>query len=138
MRPQEMIRKSFEVCIKRRMDFAVLFYKDFFRRHPEIQPLFRGSTSKQEKMLTEFLISVVDKLDDEPWLNAIMYDLGVRHAGYQITPEMFEWFWESLTKTLCRITDKLWTQEMESLWRKTFEALRDWMLEGYQSAKSQS
>ena len=85
---KEIVRKSFEICLKRRIDFAALFYNDLLTRHPQVQELFsKGHTQNQEKMLTEALISVVDKLDDAPWLNATMYALGVRHSKYGLQPE---------------------------------------------------
>src|SRR2546421_7282259 len=102
----DRLRASFQLVLSRDADLTRHFYEDLFARHPEARPLFgRHSQDVQERMLAEALVAVMEHLDDAPWLEENLVQLGSKHAGYGVTGEMYDWVGESLIATLARTAD---------------------------------
>src|SRR5512140_188739 len=91
------LRDSFSLVTGRAPDLAHRFYEVLFRKYPQVRPMFtRRSRDRQEQMLTEALVAVLDHLEDAPWLAATLRGLGRKHREYGVTPEMYGWVGECL------------------------------------------
>lgn len=134
-----LLRSSFDLVVQRSPQVIARFYEIFFERYPVVRPMF-GKTpealERQEKMLTDALVAVLDKIEDAPWLTSTLFALGRRHVGYGVADEMYGWVGECLLAALAEAAGDAWTAELESQWSMAFGAIRDLMLAGAEAARA--
>jgi hemoglobin-like flavoprotein len=124
-----LLRSSFELVTTRQPDLTHLFYDELFTRYPQSKSLFgKNSREKQEKMLTEALVAVLDHLEDAPWLVNTLGGLGQKHVGYGVTAEMYNWVGESLLVTIAKVASNDWSKELEEAWTAAYGAIVSLML----------
>jgi len=123
-----LLRTSFDLVLERNPNLTARFYDVLFARHPEVKPLFvRTGRQEQEAMLAQALVSVMDHLEDAPWLAQTLGALGERHTGYGVTPIMYDWVGDALIATLAESAGRDWTQEMNKQWTAAFGAIASMM-----------
>ncbi len=110
-----LLKKSFQILHAREPHIPKHFYTVFFKLHPEMEPMFH-SRNVQELMFARTLVSIIDKVDDAPWLDEQLDALGKRHSKLHIQPEMWEWFQHALMTTFEEIGGDDWTPEIEATW----------------------
>jgi hemoglobin-like flavoprotein len=126
------LQSSFRLALERQPDLTHVFYQDLFARHPGARPLFDGADmAVQERMLGDALVAVMDHLEDVPWLQSALSDLGAKHAGYGVTSEMYGWVGESLVATLAAANGPDWTSDVAAAWGDAYAAIVSMMLAGY-------
>jgi hemoglobin-like flavoprotein len=124
-----LLRSSFELVTTRQPDLTHLFYDELFTRYPQAKPLFNeNNRAKQEKMLTDALVAVLDHLEDAPWLVNTLAGLGQKHVGYGVTAEMYSWVGESLLATIAKVAASDWSKELEEAWTAAYGAIVSMML----------
>ena len=79
-------------------------------------------------MLTGALVAVLDHLEDAPWLQSTLGALGVKHVGYGVTREMYDWVGASLLATLAETAGAKWTPALEAAWSEAYGAIVSLML----------
>src|SRR6185437_17153350 len=83
-----LLRESFDLVLEREPNLTHRFYNHLFSRYPQARSMFHPSRrAAQEKMLTDALASVIDHLEDAPWLVEKLGALGTKHVEYGVTPE---------------------------------------------------
>lgn len=133
----EALRGSFELVVERSPRLIGRFYEVLFERYPEVKPLFsRNAPEKQQKMLTEALVAVMDKLEDAPWLESTLKAMGAKHLDYGVTDVMYSWVGESLLATLAEVAGSDWTPRVEEAWKGALGAIAGLMLEGAAAARA--
>lgn len=126
-----LLRSSFELVLERAPDLTHRFYEELFRRHPELRPLFsRNTRDRQEKMLAEALVAVMDHLEDAPWLGENLRALGEKHRSYGVTDEMYDFVGEALLVTLAAAAGEAWTERHRKAWTEAYDAIADIMTAG--------
>ena len=126
-----LLRSSFDLVVERQPQLTRRFYEILFQRYPETRPLFhRNKPELQEKMLTDTLVAVMDRLDDAPWLTATLKDMGAKHLEYGVTDEMYGWVGASLLATLAEVAGKDWTPELAAAWTDAYAAIAGLMQAG--------
>ncbi|HEV8246601.1 MAG TPA: globin domain-containing protein [Polyangiaceae bacterium] len=127
----ELLRSSFEMVVDRAPNLTQRFYEILFQRYPQTREMFPPTRrEKQENMLTQALVAVMDHLEDAPWLVSTLHALGARHVGYGVTNEMYSWVGSSLLSTLREVAGDDWTPELENAWGAAYWAIADLMREG--------
>jgi hemoglobin-like flavoprotein len=135
----DALRENFNLVVERSPTVTRRFYEILFERCPESQQLFgRNSSERQEKMLAEALVAVLDHLEDAPWLHDTLFALGAKHVGYGVTEEMYGWVGSSLLETLAEISGDAWTPRVEDAWTEAYGIISRTMLEGASSVARQS
>jgi hemoglobin-like flavoprotein len=130
-----LLRSSFELVVDRQPRLTHRFYEILFERHPQAKSLFtRYSAAAQEKMLTDALVAVMDHLEDAPWLSSTLKQLGAKHVGYGVTPEMYAWVGGSLLATLAEAGGPYWTPALQSAWTDAYGAIAGLMQAGADEA----
>lgn len=125
------LRGSFELVIAREPEITHKFYDVLFERYPQARPLFsRNARQKQEKMLADALVAVLDHLEDAPWLTQNLHALGAKHVDYGVTEEMYGWVGDALLRTLAAAAGDAWTPSVEQAWSDAYRAIAGLMLEG--------
>jgi hemoglobin-like flavoprotein len=127
----QVLRSTFELVVERQPQVVHRFYEILFERYPQAKALFgRNSAAAQEKMLTDALVSVVDHLEDAPWLTATLKQLGAKHRGYGVTDEMYGWVGGSLLSALGEAAGKDWSPTAEAAWTEAYGAISSLMKAG--------
>ena len=130
----EILRKSFARVIESTPDLTQRFYRNLFRLHPQTRKMFGPHLARQEKMLSDALVAVIDHVDDAPWLSSTLIALGARHAAYGVNDEMYGWVGDALLVTLADALGAEWTRQTERAWAFAFNAIAGLMQEGARRA----
>jgi hemoglobin-like flavoprotein len=133
-----VLRESFELVAERSPYLTRRFYEIFFERHPAVRPMFGKDTRRQEKMLTDALAAVLDKLEDAPWLQEMLMALGAKHVGYGVRDEMYGWVGECLLVALEEAAGDAWTPRVAKAWGEAFAAISSLMLAGAHAARGRT
>jgi hemoglobin-like flavoprotein len=112
------------------------FYDKLFARHPAVALLFRRNTPRaQPAMFLSTLMSIVDHLEDAPWLAQHLAALGARHADYGITDNMYAWVGSCLIDTLAEGVGPGWNARIQDAWETAFAAISEHMRAGARLAE---
>jgi hemoglobin-like flavoprotein len=126
----DILRKSFELVVDRRPDLTVRFYEILFERNPALAPMFRRDRTAQAKMLAGAIAAVLDHLEDAPWLEATLGQLGAKHLEYGVTPAMYDQVGDALLATLAEVAAEAWTPEVAAQWTLAYGAIAGMMQAG--------
>jgi DNA-binding winged helix-turn-helix (wHTH) protein/hemoglobin-like flavoprotein len=108
-----------------------LMYGRLFAAHPATRAMFRSNASEvQERMLADTLTSILEHVQDAPWLAERLFVLGARHAEYGVTAEMYEWVGSSLRGALQEVCQDGWTAELARAWDGAYRAISAVMGQG--------
>jgi len=136
-----LLRSSFELVVERSPHVVRRFYEIFFTRYPQVRPMFRTSAdglARQEKMLTDALVAVLDHVDDAPWLRQTLLGLGGKHVEYGVRDEMYAWVGECLLAALEEAAGDAWSPEIAGAWTEAYGAITGLMLEGARAARAEN
>jgi len=126
-----LLRSSFQTVLDRNPAITARFYEILFERYPQAKPLFKpGNQKRQEQMLAEALVAVVDHLEDGPWLEETLGALGAKHVGYGVTAEMYDWVGDSLLRALGEAAGSDWSPDLARAWGDAYGAIAGLMLRG--------
>lgn len=127
----EILRTSFRMVDDREPALAERLYQILFSRHPELRPLFgNNSPQKQQTMLYQALVAILDHLEDAFWLEEALKSYGARHAQYGVTEEMYDWFGECLFAALAEIWGPMWTPRLAAAWTEGYRVISGFMKDG--------
>lgn len=127
----KLLRGSFDLVVERSPNLTHRFYEILFERYPQTVAMFpEGRRTRQEGMLTEALVAVMDHLEDAPWLTNTLHALGAKHVAYGVTDEMYGWVGDALLRTLAEVCGNDWSPETEAAWAAAFGAIASLMQEG--------
>jgi hemoglobin-like flavoprotein len=116
-----LLKESFALVLQRAPRLTERFYDVLLERHPHLAPMFpSGVRAHQPERLAQALTVVVSKLDDGPWLARTLGELGRRHEGYGVTPEMYACVGEALLFTLREAAGELWNTELDAQWHAAY------------------
>ncbi len=130
-----LLRSSFDLLVEREPEIMHRFYEVLFARYPQARSLFgRNSGPQQERMLASALGSVLEHLEDGPWLQKTLGDLGAKHVGYGVTDEMYAWVGDALLITLAEVAGPDWNIDLYQAWAEAYGAIVGLMLAGADAA----
>lgn len=131
-----LLRQSFELVVERQPQITPRFYEILFERYPAARPLFaRNAPERQQKMLQDALVAVVENLENAPWLRQTLGAIGRKHLDYGVTDEMYDWVGDALLATLAEIAGDAWTPELKAAWADAYGAIVALALEGANEAR---
>lgn len=130
------LRQSFALLLPHAGRFAGLFYEHLFLLAPTLRRLFPRGLEQQEKKLTDSIVWLIDNLDNEPLLVALLHQLGQRHQTYGVTLDDYAPVGSALIATLRHFLGPLFTDDMESAWVDFYTFLAQEMEHGANFALS--
>jgi hemoglobin-like flavoprotein len=132
----ELLESSFEKAKPQAKEFVASFYENLFTDYPAAKPLFTHTNmAKQETMLLESLVFVVENLRQPESLSKALKGLGARHMKYGALPEHYPLVGNSLLKTFGQYLGDDWTPETQQAWTDAYGAITAIMLEGADYSK---
>jgi hemoglobin-like flavoprotein len=132
-----VLRESLALVASREPVITKRFYEILFERHPSVRSMFsRNSLDRQQKMLQDAIVAVVDHVEDAVCLKQTLFALGAKHVDYGVTREMYDWVGGCLLVTLAEIAGPSWTPTVQQAWTDAYGAIVGLMLEGAGSVKA--
>jgi DNA-binding winged helix-turn-helix (wHTH) protein/hemoglobin-like flavoprotein len=126
-----IVRESFSLIAPRMRSLVRATYARLFATRPDLRGLFhRNQPRVQELMLAETLTSVIDHLEDRPWLDSMLRQLGRGHLYYGVTEEMFEWLGDALLASLAEELGPRWTPPIADAWGRAYRSISETMMAG--------
>lgn len=133
----QLLRGSFDLVVERSPRLTHRFYEILFERYPQTLAMFPPHRrERQEGMLTEALVAVLDHLEDAPWLQSALHALGAKHLDYGVTPEMYDWVGDALLRTLAEAAGDAWSPDLKAAWAAAYGAISGLMQEGAKQARA--
>lgn len=127
----QILQRTFAFIQPSHHDFACTFYKILFTKYPEVQPLFADvNMEQQEKKLIYSLSLIVESMGRLDSLKCILKNLGRRHLRYKVVADYYPLVGEVLFETLEIYLGSEWTPEVATNWKKAYQTIADFMLEG--------
>lgn len=96
----ELVQQTFALVEPNAPAVAEAFYERLFTIDPHLQTLFGGDMADQRERLMTMISAAVDGLSDLEGLVPTLQDLGVRHAGYDVSPADYDSVGAALLGTL--------------------------------------
>lgn len=108
---------------------AELFYARLFELDPSLRPLFKGDMKAQGRKLMDMIAVAVRGLNDLESIVPAVQDLGVRHAGYGVTPGHYDTVGSALLWTLKKGLGAQFTDDVREAWTAAYTLLSTTMID---------
>jgi class 3 adenylate cyclase/hemoglobin-like flavoprotein len=123
-----LVQRSFDRIRADAHRFGQLFYEALFRDHAEIETLFaRTDMARMREKLLQMLEVAVRRIDDLDSLAAQLGELGERHAGYGVRPELYAEARRAFASALDGFFGDEATPELHAGWREMLEGITERM-----------
>jgi len=132
-----ILRSSFELVVERRPDLTIRFYEILFERYRALAPMFRTDRTAQAKMLAGAVSSVLDHLEDAPWLESTLGQMGAKRLEYGVTNPMYEQVGDALLATIAEVAAEAGTAPVAHQWTLAIGAIASMMQAGAALALAQ-
>lgn len=129
-READLIRANFKTVHDHIEPASLEFYEAFFRRRPDLRPMFREDLAGQGMKFMATLEAVVDSLEAPDALHDRMEELGHTHVTLGVKAEHFVPMGEALFEVLKKYLGEDYTDEADAAWRKAYDELAGMMLAG--------
>ncbi len=129
-----LIRDSFNALAPRGDELVRRFYDKLFAEYPAVRPMFAATTQpEQEKKLLTALALVVSSLEKGEIPTDTLHRLGNKHQNYGALPAHYDAVAKVLMSVMSEMAGSLWTHPVADAWGKALGAIKDIMLQGYDS-----
>eukprot|EP00271_Cylindrocystis_brebissonii_P021108 TRINITY_DN7380_c0_g3_i1.p1 TRINITY_DN7380_c0_g3~~TRINITY_DN7380_c0_g3_i1.p1 ORF type:complete len:155 (+),score=29.05 TRINITY_DN7380_c0_g3_i1:174-638(+) len=139
----KMVSDSWAVLNKDLEKHAVVLFQEFFKWAPDVKEMFSDAEVKTEKsrirwrrhkisvlrLVGNAAASLADKEEAEHW-HGVFFDLGVRHAKFNVLTDQLPLFGEALLATVEKGVGFGFSGEMRAAWKKAYAAISEPMHEG--------
>lgn len=126
-----LIQESWKQVVPIAHDAADQFYEKLFELDPAVEAFFQATDmNAQKSKLITTLSSAVAGLDDIKSLNALLSDLGRRHADYGVSESHYETVGRALLLTLEVGLGKAGSQPVLDAWSRLYAHVAEQMKKG--------
>jgi len=129
-----LVHESFDAAFPVYDRLVAAFYDRLFEIAPALRPLFRHDLGPQREKFQQMLAAAVGLLDQPVLLRSVVYDLGLRHAGYGVTLAHFEPVARALIESLESGLGPRFTPAMRAAWETLLDEVRATMGEAMAAA----
>ncbi|CAN0448951.1 unnamed protein product [Ectocarpus fasciculatus] len=131
MTPQqiELVQTSWEKVVPISETAAEMFYGKLFEMDPSLRPLFPAEMSDQGKKLMQMITTAVRSLNNLEAVIPAVQAMGKRHAGYKVTPPMYDTVGAALLDTLEKGLGDAWDEPTQEAWTLTYTTLAKVMID---------
>ena len=123
------IRESMKWLMPEAERVSTEFYKDLFRRDPELSEMFQDSMHAQGMRFMAAVGAIADNLDQPEKLNAYVSWLAGAHAPFNLGAKAYHNMQEALIDTFRYALGARFTNEMQLAWRSAFGQVCEAMME---------
>jgi hemoglobin-like flavoprotein len=119
----QLVKTSFAAVAPIAEQAGLMFYDRLFTSDPSLRPLFKGDIAEQSRKLMSMIAVAVGGLDRLDTIVPAVQALGVRHAGYGVTPVHYDTVAGALLWTLGQGLGDGFTPEVEAAWVAAYTVL---------------
>ena len=119
----QLVKTSFAAVAPIAEQAGLMFYDRLFTVDPALRPLFKGDITEQSRLLMNMIAVAVGGLDKLDTIVPAVQALGVRHAGYGVTPAHYDTVAMALLWTLGQGLGDQFTPEVEAAWVAAYTIL---------------
>ena len=123
-----LVQESWKAVLPIADTAADLFYGKLFELDGNLRPLFPEDLSEQKKKLMQMIGIAVGGLTRLETIVPAVQDLGRRHAGYNVTPDMYGTVGAALLWTLETGLGDAWDDDVAAAWAGTYGLLSSTMI----------
>ena len=129
----ELLIKTFGILEPQGLTLTKRFYDELFKLHPQVKPLFKGTTvAKQHKKLFAAIKLVISALDKPDELTTALTELGKKHQQYGAIKDHYPVVINVLLDVMRDMAGNLWNSEVESAWKEALNTVAEIMLNAYE------
>ncbi|XP_067119072.1 neuroglobin-like [Centruroides vittatus] len=141
----QLVRSTWSIVSQDMVGVGTIVFQRFLTRHPELCKMFRKFMTLKDDgtydwdleelqrhalLVMQALEAAIDNLDDSRVLAGILYDLGRRHARYNVQEQMFDKLWEALRYGLEKSLQNRMTREVNQAWFAVFKYISWQVIKG--------
>jgi hemoglobin-like flavoprotein len=123
----QLIRQTFALIEPRARVAALIFYQQLFALDPTLRALFSTDIEVQGRKLMEMLGVAVGLLESPNTLNAVLEDLGRRHATYGVEERHYETVGRALLSMLQECLGPAFTPLARAAWAALYAVVASTM-----------
>ncbi|GAB4205825.1 MAG: globin family protein [Roseiflexaceae bacterium] len=125
MNPEQirLVQESYKLVDPIAEQAAALFYGRLFELDPSTRPLFHNDMEAQGRALMGMIKVAVGGLGNLNTIVSAVQHLGVRHAGYGVTPEHYDTVGAALIWTLEQGLGDAFTPPVRDAWVAAYTVL---------------
>lgn len=150
-RQAQLVRSTWAVLSQDLAGTGVIVFKRLLTRYPELCRLFRKFMTLREDgsyewdmeglqrhalLVMQGLEAAVENLDDSRVLADILYELGRKHARFNVQEDMFDKLWQALKFGLESTLQERFNREVAQAWFLVFRFLSRRIIEGMHKARA--
>ncbi len=126
MSDRALILASLERLAETGIDITPSIYLRFFADCPEAAPLFasREAQAVQGKMLNELVQTVLDQLDDKPYLPTVLGTMVSDHDSWGATLPMYDAFLQAFAEVLLGTLGETPHSATAAAWQRQLQQVR--------------
>jgi hemoglobin-like flavoprotein len=125
-----LVKGSFDRIWPKARHAADVFYDRLFEIAPHVRPLFRSDLAEQKQKFMATLAILVGSLDEIAELLPRADRLARQHLLYGVHESHYTLVGQALFWTLERELGADWTPAVAAAWRRTYEAVAGYMIQG--------
>ncbi len=131
----ELLESSFSALAPNGEALTAVFYRELFKRYPDLATLFEGVEIKeQEQKLLETLKLVVANIRRPEKLANELSQLGERHQSYGVLTSHYDAVAEVLLETLAEYAGGLWSDKVRRTWLAALMKIKLAMIGAHETA----
>ena len=134
----KILEDSFSLLASQGDKLVSKFYKDLFKRYPDVVPLFAHTTPAQQqtKLLTALKL-VVENIRNPDALASTITAMGVRHHGYGVQKVHYIYVITTLIDVMKELAGAEWSDQVELAWTQALNIVAKMMTDATNSADIQ-
>jgi len=129
----QTLEASFKLLAPRAEELVETFYKELFKQHPAVIPMFKNiSVEEQQKKLLAAIKLVIENVRKPEVLGGALKGLGSKHQGYGAAPEHYQAVATTLIGVMKDMAGDAWTAQIQTAWEHALNTIAEVMLTGYE------
>lgn len=126
------LETSFALLAPRADELVSTFYRELFKQHPAVIPMFKNTTvEEQQTKLLAAIKLVITNVRKPEVLGEALAGLGSRHQAFGAVPEHYQAVAATLIGVMKDMAGDAWTAQIQTAWEKALNTIAEVMLSGY-------
>ena len=128
----QTLEASFKLLAPRAEELVERFYKELFKQHPAVIPMFKNtSVEEQQKKLLAAIKLVIENVRKPEVLGSALSGLGSKHQAFGAAPEHYQAVANTLIGVMKEMAGDAWTAQIQTAWEHALNTIAEVMLTGY-------
>ncbi|XP_023216665.1 neuroglobin-like isoform X2 [Centruroides vittatus] len=149
----ELVTETWQIVSQDMANVGVIIFQRLLTQHPELCKLFKkfmtlkedgtydwdlGGMERHALLVMQALEAAIDNLDDSRVLSGILFELGCKHARYNVQEDMFDKLWDALKSGLEETLQEQMTKEVTQAWFSVFRYISHHIVKGMRDYRKRS